>query len=175
MHLGLLSDLISSGDEVVSPFSFAAAYHCLEHVPDPKEFVQQLFNVISPGGSVFLSMPFSPMSVEIDWYDPFNHPPHHITRWNRRSLETLADVVGANVRFYFPDEVPLRQLAKVSCTASVFGRPKMFKEPWQQRAARRHPLMWLSHLMKQHFRRKRLGSSADVVLVEITLRGSEIT
>ena len=63
-------------------FDFVASFHCLEHVPDPRGFVAAMLAALKPGGSLLLSTPYSPMSVENHWFDPLNHPPHHMSRWN---------------------------------------------------------------------------------------------
>jgi SAM-dependent methyltransferase len=75
-------------------FDVICAYHCLEHVPDPKQFVKLMQRILVPGGWLALSVPYSPTSWEVFEWDCLNLPPHHLTRWNKASLERLAFEVG---------------------------------------------------------------------------------
>jgi SAM-dependent methyltransferase len=78
------------------------AFHCLEHVEDPRGFIGSMARSLAPGGRILVSTPYSPMSFEGRWFDPLNHPPHHMTRWNRRSYEELARQLGLTARFIMP-------------------------------------------------------------------------
>src|SRR5438045_2335912 len=50
--------------------------------------------LLSEDGSIFLSVPNSPTSWEAFGWTRLNLPPHHLTRWNERSLERLASEIG---------------------------------------------------------------------------------
>ena len=80
-------------------FDAVVAFHCLEHVPDPKGFVREMAHFLKPGGVIFLSTPYSPTNLEILWFDPLNHPPHHLSRWNEASYRALAQQLGMTIRF----------------------------------------------------------------------------
>ncbi len=83
-------------------YDVVVAFHSLEHVPDPVGFVQSMLSVAKPGGKIFISVPCSPMSFETRWYDPLNHPPHHLTRWNENSFRSLAKRLDCNLRLFLP-------------------------------------------------------------------------
>jgi SAM-dependent methyltransferase len=83
-------------------FPVVTSFHCLEHVADPVGFVRSLLKVTAPGGGVFVSTPYSPMSFEADWFDVMNHPPHHMTRWNLAAYRRLAGMLGVNMRYFVP-------------------------------------------------------------------------
>ena len=68
--------------------------HVLEHVGNPLVVARQLAKRLNPGGSIYVSVPYSPMSRELDGWDIQNLPPHHLTRWNKNSLGQLADELG---------------------------------------------------------------------------------
>lgn len=90
-------------------FPFVSSFHCLEHVEDPVAFVQELAQIMAPGGRIFLSTPASPMSFETAWFDIMNHPPHHMTRWNLASYQKMAAILNFKLRYYFPKTFSVRQ------------------------------------------------------------------
>jgi len=51
-------------------------------------------DLLAPSGRLMISTPYSPMSLEENWFDPLNHPPHHITRWSEKPYEALAARTG---------------------------------------------------------------------------------
>ena len=52
---------------------------------------------LRPGGSLFLSVPNRMRSGRAA-AEPLDSPPHHLTRWSRRSLEMLAGAAGLRMR-----------------------------------------------------------------------------
>ena len=68
--------------------------HVLEHVSDPLGVARALAERLNVGGSIFVSVPYSPMSRELDGWDIQNLPPHHLTRWNKNSLARLGVELG---------------------------------------------------------------------------------
>jgi SAM-dependent methyltransferase len=83
-------------------FPVVTSFHCLEHVSQPVEFVRELLRATAPGGKLFLSTPYSPMSFESDWFDVLNHPPHHMARWNLAAYRKLAEILGVKMRHFAP-------------------------------------------------------------------------
>jgi SAM-dependent methyltransferase len=90
-------------------FSVVTSFHCLEHVSEPVEFVRKLMRLTTPGGKLFLSTPYSPMSFEAEWFDILNHPPHHLARWNLAAYRRLAEILGVQMRHFSPPNRPLKQ------------------------------------------------------------------
>lgn len=106
---GTIESALAAGFFQPNEFAVVTSFHCLEHVPQPVEFVRELLRATAPGGRVFLSTPYSPMSFEQDWFDVLNHPPHHMTRWNLRAYQKLAELLGLQMRHYAPASRPLKQ------------------------------------------------------------------
>jgi SAM-dependent methyltransferase len=74
-------------------FDVACAFHVIEHVADPLAFVRGLVACAKPGGLIVVSVP----NDERTWrpmVEPLDFPPHHVTRWTKRSLEMLANRAG---------------------------------------------------------------------------------
>ena len=150
-------------------FDYVAAFHCLEHVPQPKEFLRAMLGALKPGGSVFTSTPYSPMSFETGWFDPLNHPPHHMTRWNARMYQEMAAQLGLNVRLRMPKAAGLLQRTKGAVILRKYG-PQGASSKLQTLAALfGNPMGLLSEILTQRNRERREGNcTADVVLAEFS-------
>lgn len=106
---GTVESALAAGFLKPGGFPVVTSFHCLEHVSQPVEFVRGLLHVTAPGGKLFLSTPYSPMSFEMDWFDVLNHPPHHMTRWNLAAYRRLAEILGVKMRHFAPRHPPLKQ------------------------------------------------------------------
>jgi 2-polyprenyl-3-methyl-5-hydroxy-6-metoxy-1,4-benzoquinol methylase len=64
------------------------------------EFIKQVKKILKPQGKIILSTP-SRERVLADWNN-WDFPPHHLTRWNEKSLENIFRMVGIkkNQLFY---------------------------------------------------------------------------
>lgn len=107
---GAPESALAAGFVRAGQFAVVTAFHLLEHVADPVGFVRGLLRLTAPGGKLFLSTPASPMSFEREWFDVMNHPPHHMTRWNRRSYQKLAEILGLKMECFTPVGQTLSQL-----------------------------------------------------------------
>jgi SAM-dependent methyltransferase len=86
-------------------FDLICAFHCLEHVPDPRSTVQAMSQILSPGGCVILSVPYSPTSNDVIATNPMNLPPHHLTQWNQESLMQLGKSTGLRASIITDDGI----------------------------------------------------------------------
>ena len=102
-------------------FDYVGSFHCIEHVTDPLGFVREMLNHVKSNGKVFISSPYSPMTFEYNWFDPLNHPPHHLTRWNVDSYKALAEILNCCVEFSFPSPGSIFQRAQTSLKIRWFG------------------------------------------------------
>lgn len=82
-------------------FDFIVMFHCLEHLVNPKELINSALTLLNPNGRLFISTPYSPLIFEPTWFDPLNYPPHHMTRWNEKSYQALADQFNLQIKMYF--------------------------------------------------------------------------
>jgi SAM-dependent methyltransferase len=80
-----------------SKYDAICAFHCLEHVDDPRSLIRLMSTALSPGGRIIISVPYSPTSLDAVKANCMNLPPHHLTQWNERSLTRLGQVVGLDV------------------------------------------------------------------------------
>lgn len=150
-------------------FNTVTAFHVLEHIANPKDFIIQLFSLLKQEGSLYVSTPYSPMHFELDWYDPLNHPPHHMGRWNLNSYKILAEELGLNVDFFMPD-VPLSfKRAIQSFSFSVYGYPNNHSKFEKLKMIIKRPIQFAEHLRLQSNRDKIHGkTAANTILVKFT-------
>lgn len=147
-------------------FDFVLAFHCLEHIPDPVGLLATMRDHAGPRGRVLFSVPYSPMYFEGGWFDPLNHPPHHLTRWNARALAGLAQRCGETARFEMPAAYSTVRRARYALAIEQLG------PHWARRRAWRwlplaHPVGFMRELARQARRERVAGrAAADVVLVE---------
>lgn len=80
-----LTDMVN---EHAGQFDFVCAFQVLEHLADPKTFFEQVCSLLSPNGTLILSVPNRDCSLGLE-KNPLDYPPHHMSRW---SAETFSNV-----------------------------------------------------------------------------------
>jgi 2-polyprenyl-3-methyl-5-hydroxy-6-metoxy-1,4-benzoquinol methylase len=163
-----IESFLSKSSDHIQNFDFVVAFHCLEHVSNPKELVAAMFSLLKPTtGKLFVSTPYSPMSFEQDWFDIMNYPPHHLTRWNKKAYDELACQLKCNAKYFMP---PARSaLGRATNTFRLlnFGKSKsVSKLKLLQALALKFPIFL--NLLAHQLSRAKLNrmTTADVVLVE---------
>jgi len=161
----LLSDFLADGQ--AARFDFAVAFHCLEHVPTPLLFIREMLRALKPNGRLIMSTPHSPMSFEHRWFDPLNHPPHHLSRWNDKSYRAVAARLGLDVGFLQPQAEPFSKRLLTAMNLRRFG-PR--RREGYRRALRRSfltPIASVRDVVAQLRHRRFEGrAAADVILAE---------
>jgi SAM-dependent methyltransferase len=152
-------------------FSVITLFHVLEHVADPLGAIKILKRSLSPGGILAVSVPYSPMSFESDWRDPLNRPPHHLSRWNERSLKALATSAGMSAEILVQ---PARStLVRVLSTIQLkLSLPPIYGGTSLERKARMvwrlisHPVEAVTIAYHQRLRnRETSGAKGDTVML----------
>lgn len=160
--------------ERLNKFDVVVAFHCLEHVPDPKGLIASMLNSLTPNGQIFISTPYSPMSFEANWFDPLNNPPHHLTRWNQRSYTELAKQLGLHLKLRLPQSAPLVDRVAESLNLEINGPQHMQTKKQIFVKAAKRPYKLIHELFQQIVREKVNGATAaNVVLVELGQKPSE--
>jgi len=92
-----ISDLLSLKN--IDKFDLIVATEVIEHVRNPKEFVENCFKLLKTDGRLILTTPnkdyFPSASV---W--PTDFPPIHLFLFSKKSFEILAEKINLNVDFY---------------------------------------------------------------------------
>lgn len=85
LHAGPLGEGVFPG----VMFDAVCSFEVIEHVPDPRAYLDAIKSRMNPGGVVILSTP----NYDSRWIwqdmplDPRSRPPVHLTFWNRESLQ----------------------------------------------------------------------------------------
>jgi 2-polyprenyl-3-methyl-5-hydroxy-6-metoxy-1,4-benzoquinol methylase len=120
---GFLSDVMASDPTLKNSFDCVTAFHCLEHVPNPLPFSDELRQLLKPGGTLCISTPLSPMPFESAWFDPLNHAPHHISRWNSKAYARLAAELGMEIEFHHSKPSRFTEVLRKTFRYRVVGGP----------------------------------------------------
>lgn len=70
-------------------FDFVCAFQVLEHVADPRSYIDHSLRCLRKGGQLVMSVPNSNGFIKFAVNDVLNLPPHHFSRWNPRSITSL--------------------------------------------------------------------------------------
>jgi len=82
-----------------SEFDAVCLFQVLEHVPDPLEFMAVAVSMVRPGGRIVLSVPNAESYLRAGG-NLLDMAPHHITKWDRNTLQKLAEMCGIScIRF----------------------------------------------------------------------------
>jgi 2-polyprenyl-3-methyl-5-hydroxy-6-metoxy-1,4-benzoquinol methylase len=81
-------------------FDLAIVWHVLEHLPDPRETLQELHRLLKPGGSAIIAVPnFSSWQARWSGAAWFHlDPPRHLFHFSMTALERLLTETGFQVR-----------------------------------------------------------------------------
>jgi len=77
-------------DTYVGKWDAVVSFHVLEHVGDPVKFVREMASLAKPDGLIGISVPNQDGPIKYIRPCVMNMPPHHATRWCKRSFEALA-------------------------------------------------------------------------------------
>ena len=105
-------------------FDVIVMSHVLEHVEDPLGIAKSCRALLNKDGAIFFSVPYSPTSREYLRLDIMNLPPHHLTRWNMKSLQRLAEIVGLNLAYDMREAKPVLKRAIKHTVEAVNGPGK---------------------------------------------------
>lgn len=106
-------------------YDVVASFQVLEHVADPRAFVEDCIRALRPRGRLILGVPNNDGFLR--YADaPLNGPPHHMGLWNRRSLGALAQLFPLDPRSF-----EVEPLAEVDWYQAVMERHYL-RGRWQR-------------------------------------------
>jgi 2-polyprenyl-3-methyl-5-hydroxy-6-metoxy-1,4-benzoquinol methylase len=75
------SDLKEIAASCPEEFDAVCSFQVLEHIPNPKEFIELSLRALKPGGKLIFCVPNSESFLRYE-YNLLDMPPHHMTRWS---------------------------------------------------------------------------------------------
>lgn len=92
-HLELIRATFDDVKADLGKFDVVTMWHVLEHIPDPKTLLQGVLDVLSPGGTMVISVPnFASWQSRVfkgGWFHL--DPPRHITHFDPATFHALLD------------------------------------------------------------------------------------
>ncbi len=77
-------------DQTSGGFDLITLFQVLEHLPDPVATLKDAAALLNPGGYISVAVPSEEGMCRLAPWDPYNWPPHHLSRWRRADFEQLA-------------------------------------------------------------------------------------
>ena len=71
-------------------FDVVVSFQVLEHVSDPKNFIEAKLRALKIGGKMIITVPSEDSFLKYVTNGLFNMPPHHVTRWNDKTFHFLS-------------------------------------------------------------------------------------
>jgi 2-polyprenyl-3-methyl-5-hydroxy-6-metoxy-1,4-benzoquinol methylase len=75
-------------------FDVVCSFQVLEHVPDPRSFIEACIRLVRPGGKIILSTPNYEFPVHAKGLDAFDLPPHHLNHFTAATYKNMAPLFG---------------------------------------------------------------------------------
>ncbi len=97
-------DLFSLSSKFAESFDAICAFQVLEHLPNPKNFLEEALALLKHDGFLILSVPNSEVACRLDpdRNDLLDQPPHHMSHWSSDVfyfLEKTLPIKVVNVAF----------------------------------------------------------------------------
>lgn len=86
-------------------FDAVVASHVLEHVPDPRVFLDAMINLVKPGGKIIIAVPNQASYLKHAKKALLNQPPHHMSQWSIKTFRFLELIFPVRIRHFRIDPI----------------------------------------------------------------------
>jgi len=86
-------------------FDVVVSFQVLEHVSDPKEFLEAKLEALKKGGKLIVAVPSEDSFLKYVLNGILNMPPHHVTRWGDDTFEYIAQKYNLNIETIYHEKV----------------------------------------------------------------------
>jgi 2-polyprenyl-3-methyl-5-hydroxy-6-metoxy-1,4-benzoquinol methylase len=84
-------DLREAADLYFESLDAVCSFQVLEHVPNPKDFIQWSIQMLKPGGKLIYCVPNSESFLKYQ-YNLLDLPPHHMLQWSEVAFKALEEI-----------------------------------------------------------------------------------
>lgn len=146
------------------------AFQVLEHVPDPRGFLEDAQLALREEGKLIIAVPSEDSFASIDFWDVLNMPPHHLTRWSDLSLRNAARLLGLRLVAIEHEILPDRDVHWYARIASEYGmalraghEPQLL-DPFMQRWKIRRGAKLAASILRRALRNPALRPAGHAVV-----------
>jgi SAM-dependent methyltransferase len=87
-------------------YDVVCSFQVLEHVENPRTFLDAAVTCLKPGGRLIVSVPAEDSFARYAFWDVLNMPPHHVTRWTDSALRSIGRLCGLTLVELKPEPLP---------------------------------------------------------------------
>ena len=109
-------------------FNAVGSFQVLEHVPNLFSIIEASLACLTAHGLFFFAVPNQDSFVGYAWDEILNLPPHHLTRWPRRTIEKIVDFFPLDLIEVIEENVADFHLEYYIRTCFEIGRGKHNKQ-----------------------------------------------
>ncbi len=91
-------------------FDAVVASHVLEHVPDPRAFLDAMINLVKPGGKIIIAVPNQASYLKHSKNALLNQPPHHMSQWSIETFRFLESIFPVRIRHFRIDPISKEEI-----------------------------------------------------------------
>jgi len=118
-------------------YDVVCSFQVLEHVSNPRSFLESATSCLKPGGRLMISVPGNDGFLDSAVNASMNLPPHHVSRWSDECLRRLQPRLGLTL-----DLLLIEPLADEH--ASWYLQTLLVRLLWPQSAlVRMDPIFWM--------------------------------
>jgi SAM-dependent methyltransferase len=118
-------------------YDAVCAFQVLEHVSNPREFLESCCKLLKSGGRLLVGLPNAESFLQYE-FNPLDMPPHHMTKWSRHVLAYLPNLFPLQLNQIKREplaEYHVRQYVNAHCRSYVQrGVPKLLCPRWLRQA-----------------------------------------
>lgn len=89
-------DLQTFANQSPQSFDAVCSFQVLEHVPNPKQFIEWSLKALKPNGKLIFCVPNSESFLKYQ-YNLLDMPPHHMLQWSETSFRALEKIFPVKV------------------------------------------------------------------------------
>lgn len=78
-------------------FDVVCSFQVLEHVSNPRTFIESKILALKPGGKLIISVPSNTSFLKYAVNHILDMPPHHVTHWSDETLKFIASNYHLNI------------------------------------------------------------------------------
>jgi SAM-dependent methyltransferase len=110
-------------------FNAVGSFQVLEHVADPRSFIQANLACLEKGGIFFFAVPNQDGFVGRSCDEILNLPPHHLTRWTHAAVNGLGELFGMDRVAVIEEELAAYHISFFVRTCYTHGMQKQKQVP----------------------------------------------